>query len=62
MTDVERAIACILRGSYTEEGVRAWFDRPRHRLNDQTPRMALKLGWIEEVTNLALDLLEMGAT
>lgn len=39
MTEAEvRAVTSeILRGSWTEEGVRAWFDRPRYQLGGKTP-------------------------
>jgi hypothetical protein len=57
MEEVKRALRVILRGSYTEEGVEKWFDRPRTQLDGKTPNEILKEGDLEKVIALALNLL-----
>ena len=44
MTEAREEIAQILIGSYTPEGVEAWFHRPRTWLDGKTPQQILDSG------------------
>lgn len=47
------AVNTILRGSWTPEGMKAWWERPRSQLGGHTPREALPYK-PTEVVELAL--------
>lgn len=46
----------MLSGSYTEEGIKKWWNRPRHLLNNDTPLVAWGMGRQQEVYNLILSM------
>jgi hypothetical protein len=43
-----------LSGTYTEEGVRLWFHRPRHLLGGRTPEQVLSGDWAPEDGEVSL--------
>lgn len=60
---VEELTRVILRRVLVDEdAVDAWFDRPRHQLDNDTPNHALDDGDFERVFNLAVSALDQVAT
>lgn len=46
----------MLSGSYTEKGIKEWWNRPRHLLGDVSPLIAWGMGRQQEVYNLVLGM------
>lgn len=56
-------LIALLRHSWTDEGVVAWFDRPRQALNDRTPAELLdRLAAEPELERTLIDLARRGRT
>lgn len=52
---VEVGVNVILARSWTDEGVKLWWDRVRSKLDNRTPRDALEEGEYQRVIDLAWD-------